>query len=259
MKTFGESYSHTCPICGFIGDIPTVWKIPFSPIKKGHVQGVALRQAPLLNSTIVYNYGQCPQCNTVFLNPVTKAYWDNRTVSHHAEKAEKRSDWHNYERRVRFLLNVPITEYNTVIDIAAGGSQCLTIMKEMDLPWKRLIATDIQEPSVEYAKKLGYEAYRHDICQDKLICENEANYVIFAEAFEHVQSPLIALQNISKMLAPDGYVFFTATATEGNLPIRPGENIMTNEKALVMLLSKCNLHIVRQHFGADRWLIVAQK
>jgi len=61
------------------------------------------------------------------------------------------------------------------------------------------------------------------------------------------------------MLAPDGYVFFTATATEGNLPIRPGENIMTNEKALVMLLSKCNLHIVRQHFGADRWLIVAQK
>ena len=258
MKSHGDVDIKICPVCASAA-IANIWKIPFSAVEQATLGKIPLRQVPLLSSDLVYNYSQCNNCGTIFLNPVSSAYWDNRANTHHADKGRKRQDWSNYRHRVNVLLNVPITQYNTVIDVAAGGCQCLTIMKELKIPWKRMIATDIRDSSVAYAKELGYESYLHDICLDEPICKNEANYIIFAEAFEHVQSPLVAMHNIAQMLAPDGYVYFTATATEGNLPVRPGENIMTNEKALLQMLALCTLGVVYRKFTAQRWTIIAQK
>ena len=258
MQSFGDVSRTACPLCESV-NFHNVWKIPFTRIAGGVVNRVKLLQVPLLSSTMVYSYSQCKDCGTIFLDPYSGTYWDNRNIDHHPKKARERQEWSNYQQRVQYLLNVPILQYNTVVDIATGGCQCLTVMKEMGIPWKRMIATDIQQPSVDYANELGYEGYQHDICKDPLICENEANYVIFAEAFEHVQSPLIAMQNIAKMLAPDGYVYFTATATEGNLPVRPGEDIMVTEKALIQMLLKCGLTMIMRKFSSERWLVVAQK
>jgi len=259
MSIYGDTIAKVCPVCGSEA-FANIWKIPFSDVKNSYIDKLPLRKVPLLNSTEIYCYSQCAICASIFLNPYSSKYWDNRDNTHHVTKARERRNWSSYQKRVHKILNVDLLEYGTVIDIASGGCQCLTIMKELGLGWKRMIATDIRTSTVEYAQQLGYEGYLHDICSDKaLIADGQANYVIFAEAFEHVQSPLIALQNISKMLAIGGYTFFTAIATEGCLPIRPGENIMTNENALMLLLHQCNLHVIQKEFIAERWSIIAQK
>lgn len=259
MKIYGNTKADSCPVCG-CKDFCNLWKIPFSDVTKGNLGKIPLRKVPLLNSEDLYCYSQCAICDTIFLDPCSSSYWDNRDNDHHVKKAIARTGWPSYTQRVYKLLNVPIIKYDTVIDVAAGGCQCLTVMKELEIPWKHMIATDIRTSTIEYAEKLGFEAYLHDICKDgPLITKGSITYVIFAEAFEHVQSPLVAMQNIAKMLAVDGYTFFTATSTEGCLPIRPGENIMTNLKAIMMLLKQCNLHLVWKEFASQRWLIIAQK
>jgi hypothetical protein len=132
-------------------------------------------------------------------------------------------------------------------------------MKELSLPWKRMIATDIRNSSVQYAKLLGFEGYQHDICDPNVPWEGKANYIIFAEAFEHVRSPLLAFHRMVDLLAPEGYLYTTAIAREGALPIRPGENMMTTEEALQGLVQSCGLQIRTKLLQSGRWKLILQK
>ena len=99
-KVFGNTVRDYCPVCDG-KNITNVWKIPMTKIDTPlMINGAKFSRVPLLNSEIVYHFSECKDCESVFLSPYSGNYWDDRIVTHHAEKARKRSEWSSYEERI---------------------------------------------------------------------------------------------------------------------------------------------------------------
>lgn len=256
MNIYGDVPRATCPVCNS-DDIKGIWRIPFSPAQ-AVINSIKVTLAPTLSSDTIYCFSKCEICDSIFLDPYPSEYWDDHSNSYHADKGKERRDWNQYFTRVRSLMP-HIRNWDTIVDVAAGGCQCLSIMREIYPQWKRMIMTDIRNPSIEYARKLGFEAYLQDACIPTSELQNIADCVIFAEAFEHVEYPCKALENISSMLRKDGCLYMTATTSDGDLPVRPAESIFTNEEALRGLIANVGLRATVMQLEAGRWRIIAHK
>lgn len=262
-KIFGNAVRERCPVCDG-ANIENVWKIPMTKLDSPlMITGAKFELVPLLSSTNIYHFSGCHDCESVFLDPYAGTYWDDgRSDNHHAKKAANREHWTSYEGRLKDLRPFLNKEMDIVVDAAAGGGQSLIVLKENKdgFTAKRMVGMDIMQPSVDYIISQGFEGYRHDICKPlDMLDDNSVDLMMFYEAFEHVSSPYLTIKNLAQKLKLGGLLAMTAQCLEGNLPIRPGESIMTTFKGLSMLLTNYKFEILKKENSSGRWRIIARK
>jgi len=255
MRTYGDTKRDACPICKS-KELSNIWKIPLTTLtERIKVNDASLNKIPLLNSDIVYSFSQCTECKSVLLDPYASSYWDDRSDTHHADKARKRELWGSYTERVINCVKY-LTKKETIADVACGGGQCLTVAKEANLGFKNYIGIDIRSDSANYVNSIGFTGITGDVCKS---LDFKADFIIFAEAFEHVQDQNIAIANVSKALNKGGILYLTAQALEANLPIRPEESVYVNKEALTALLNSFDIEIIEAKLLSGRWKVIARK
>ena len=262
MKVYGDVVRKECPVC-LSTDIENVWKIPMTTINKDEklvISGARFHRVPFLNSETIYCFDMCNACFSIFLNPYLSGYWDDREVNYHVEKAKERREWAGYQARVKAIIP-HIQSFGTVVDLACGGGQMLTILREdyRRKQWKRMVGIEINKTSVSYIKSIGFEGYVADVCKETPIKAGEADCVIFSEAMEHVQYPYLVIQEISRVLKVGGICYLTSQALEANLPVRPEEPIYMRREGVDVLLGTFDLRILEAKLDAGRWKVIAQK
>lgn len=255
MKTYGNTNRDACPICNS-KELSNIWKIPLTTIPgKIIVNDANLNKIPLLNSDTIYSFSQCTECKSILLDPYSSSYWDDRSDTHHADKAIKRELWGSYTERIMNCVKY-LNNKETIADVACGGGQCLTVAKEANLGFKNYIGIDIRSDSANYVTSIGFTGITGDVCKS---LNFKADFIIFAEAFEHVQNQNIAISNISKALNKDGILYLTAQALEANLPVRPEESVYVNKEALTALLNSFDIEIIEAKLLSGRWKVIARK
>lgn len=255
MKIYGDTKRDTCPICTST-TLTNIWKIPLTTLsQKIIVNDASLNKIPLLNSKIIYSFSKCEDCGSVLLDPYASSYWDDRSDTHHADKARKRELWGSYTERVLACTKYLIKK-ETIADVACGGGQCLTVAKELNLGFKNYIGVDIRSDSANYVTSIGFIGITGNVCKT---LDFNADFIIFAEAFEHVQDQNVAICNISKALNKDGILYLTAQSLEANLPVRPEESVYVNKEALTALLNRYGLEILEAKLLSGRWKVIAKK
>ena len=255
---FGDAKRVECPVC-LKNDIENVWKIPMTRIDKGAIiHGARFNKLPFLNSETIYHFSRCNDCRSVFLDPFSSKYWDDRGDTYHRDKAISKREWESYTAKVGMITRY-IETFGTVVDMACGGGQILSIMKERNQRWGRMIGVEINKAAAQYVDSLGFDGIQGDVCKRLDIKNQSVDCVVFSEAFEHVQSQYNVIQQISQMLKPRGILYMTAQALEANLPIRPEESVYITKNALESLLNKFNLKSVDIQLSAGRWKLIACK
>lgn len=255
---FGDTQREVCPVC-LSRHIENVWKIPLTVVKDGlTISGARFNKVPLLNSKVTYHFSICSNCLSVFLDPYSSKYWDDRTQVYHAEKAKEKREWPNYTAKVKYITSF-VKKFGVVVDLACGGGQMLSIMKELNQPWERMIGVDFNVSSVNYVKSLGFEGIEENVCELTKVESKVADCVVFCESFEHVQSQYHVIQNISRILKTGGVAFMTAQALEANLPVRPEESVYVNEAAIRHLLECFRLTVEDIKLSSGRWKIMVSK
>jgi len=256
-KIYGNVIRKQCPVCNSM-DIENVWKIPYKkldiPIT---VRKHKLQLVPSYDYDVTYHYSVCNTCNSIFLNPYN--HWSTTGSYDYVRKVKNREEWNNYAKRVERVLPF-IKSFDFLIDAGCGGGQNLLIFKEKGIKWKREVAEEVNKPCIDYLKSLGYEGYCRGI-EDKFpeIKEATADCVMFCEAFEHVESPFIAIKNMSGWLKVGGVLYLSAQAQEGDMFITAGESIATNFDAIKNVLNNFGLEIVFKLFTSGKWVVIGRK
>lgn len=255
---YGDTKRTECPVC--LGqDFENIWKIPMTKVEERIiVNGAKFNKLPFLNSKTAYHFSRCNLCKTVFLDPFSSKYWDDRGNTYHRDKAISKREWVSYTSKVN-LISSYVKNFGVIVDMACGGGQILSIMKEQKQDWERIIGVEINKVAVEYISKLGFEGIEGNVCERLEIDNLSADCVVFSEAFEHVQSQYHVIAQISRILKSGGILYMTAQALESNLPVRPEESVYVTKNALETLLNKFNLKFVEVLLSAGRWKLIACK
>jgi hypothetical protein len=251
---YGNTKREKCPVC-YSYNLNNIWKIPLTSVDKITVNGANLNKIPLLNSKKRYSFSKCTDCHSIMLDPYSSAYWDDRNETHHVEKAKNKELWDSYIKRIQDCIGY-VKNKDVMADIACGGGQCLTIAKELNLGFKKFIGIDTNKDSIEYIKSLGFIGFVDTVCKP---LNFKADFIIFAEAFEHVEDQKSAMNNISDALNKDGILYMTAQALESDLPVRPEESVYVNKSTLEKLLMDRNIEIIQIVLSSGRWKVIGRK
>ena len=258
-KIFGDKKRVTCPVCNS-GNIENIWKIPYKHLKE--IVEIEKHKLQLISSfdyRTIYHFSICNNCNSVFLDPYNSKVWTSNKFVDYVKKAKERTEWKNYGWRIDRVLPF-IQHFGLIVDVACGGGQNLLIFKEREIKWEREVAIEVSQPCVEYLKSLGYEAYCRKAEDDFPEIKNgSADCVLFCEAFEHVESPFIAIKNMFNWLKRGGVLYLSAQAREGDMFITPGESIATNFEALKNLFDKFGMDTVFKLFSSGKWIVIGKK
>jgi len=254
----GDTKRTYCPVCLGIS-FENVWKIPLTKMKDSIiVNGAKLNKLPFLNSDTVYHFSKCDCCSSIFLNPFSSKYWEDRGSTYHRDKAISKREWSSYTAKSNLIASY-VKNFGVIVDIACGGGQILSTMKEQGHKWNRMVGVEINKVAVEYINELGFEGIRGNVCERFDIDNESVDCVVFSEAFEHVQSQYYALAQVSRILKSGGILYMTAQALEANLPVRPEESVYVTKDTLEELFNKLNLKFMDIQLSAGRWKLIACK
>ncbi len=93
----------------------------------------------------------------------------------------------------------------TIIDFGCGdGGQAVEMAKRS--PTTHVIGLDIQKHRLEKGTKKAQELSVADRCKFLTSTDELADIVISKDAFEHFSDPLEILENMSRLIKPNGYV-----------------------------------------------------
>ena len=256
---YGDTKRTECPVC--LGkNIENVWKIPMTRLNEVvTIHGARFNKLSFLNSETIYYFSRCNHCKSVFLDPFSSKYWDDRGDTYHRDKAISKREWKAYIAKANLIASHIDPFGKTIIDMACGGGQVLSAMKELGQRWDKMIGVEINKAAIEYVNSLGFEGIQGSICDQLDINDKSVDCVVFSEAFEHVQSQHNVIKQISRILKTDGILYMTAQALEADLPIRPEESVYITKNALESLLNEFKLEFVDIQLSAGRWKLIACK
>lgn len=256
---YGDTKRTECPVC-LEQNFKNVWKIPMTKLDEVTViHGARFNKLPFLNSETIYHFSKCNLCGTVFLDPFSSKYWDDRGDTYHKDKAISKREWESYTAKANLIASYIDPLDKTVVDMACGGGQVLSAMKENGQKWSEMVGIEINKAAAQYVNSLGFIGIQGDICKRLDINDQSVDCVIFSEAFEHVQSQYYVIEQISRILKPGGVLYMTAQALEADLPIRPEESVYVFKDALESLLKRFNLNCTDIELSAGRWKLIAHK
>ena len=256
---YGDVERVECPVC-LKQDIENIWKIPMTKVDESIVvHGARFNKLSFLNSETIYHFSKCGFCNTVFLDPFSSKYWDDRGDTYHRDKAIDKREWESYTSKAK-LIAFHIDPFGkTIVDMACGGGQVLSAMKELGQEWGKMIGVEINKAAAKYVDDLGFKGIQGDVCKKLDIHDQSVDCVVFSEAFEHVRSQYNAIRQMSRILKTGGILYMTAQALEADLPVRPEESVYVTKDGLESLLNKFNLNFIDVQLSAGRWKLIACK
>lgn len=259
--SFGDTYFTECPVCEG-EDIHSVLKIPFG---KGDFANM-----PVHHSTFIHEYYYCRTCDTTFKNPNDSTEhkkiagptntWAQQKVIRAKENLSV-SHCNRYERYI--APHIP-KESTMVIDAACGTAEYLRLLhKDPTFTINHLIGFDIASVSVGYVNELGFEGRQVDLKEPKGTDDllGKADFIIFAEAFEHVAFPLRVLQYLLSLLKPGGRIWFSVQRVSPELTVKPFENYCLTEKSIDVLVERLGCEMVWKcgENNGLTWLVLIQK
>lgn len=148
------------------------------------------------------------------------------------------------DQQHRFALEIldrlPLDGWNTVLDIGAGpGYQTQWFLDHGKEAW----AVDLAAPILPVP---FVRADAHALPQ----ADSSVDAVWTHHAFEHMRDPLGALMEVSRVLRPGGWLFFTVPDTDG---VISSGHINRYDMALVVYhLAMCGFDAANGHFGKYR-------
>jgi SAM-dependent methyltransferase len=174
-------------------------------------------------------------------------------------KRAAQNTWGQYEYRHTNLMSVETKERDLFIDAGCGGGETMRIMDEKKVGWKRIVGFDLNPYSIDTLNELGYEAYCQSVCEPcPQIEDGTADYICFAESFEHVDSDYETFQNFSRWLKPGGIMYMSAQPIGSTAFVDPKECIASTKEAIETILNKFGLEIVQYKgpdiTGAKHWI-----
>jgi len=214
----------------------------------------------------IYAWSRCDGCGSLFLNPYSDARDNYRRSTYHAGKfTDGRPTYEGgfigrWAHMQKFMPESPVG----LLDAACGAGQYLSMAADSGLFSGPILGMEISEMSVAAINmnaKAGAgfvkaEAWDLDAAP---IVGRVFDFIIFSEAFEHVQEPRAVIKSLAGALSPRGRIYFTAQSPHGGLPIRPGEPIYTTENGLRELLDHLSLRVVHFELSSGRWTVVAER
>lgn len=256
-----------CPVC-HSPEITPLWTIPMTLLKEPlQVFGGYFNQIPTLQTpATAYRFDLCRACESIFLNPAPAGQKDGyRSADHYIRKMREASEWRDYEAVFESFAQWIPEQATVMVDAACGIGQYLEVARRRHpRRWQRLLGLELSEKYVAAMNKNGLEAYAFDIDSDELgavVAPGSVDFIVFAEAFEHVERPLDAVQKLAEALRIGGRLYFTAQryGPDVTAAIRPGEPIYIGETVIEMLPARTGCRIVQRRVSDARFHIVLEK
>ena len=127
----------------------------------------------------------------------------------------------------------------------------------------RLIGIDFCEPYVDHMLDLGFEGHHIDLAEDINLADavdcQDADFVVFSEAFEHMRYAGDTMARLMQLLRPGGRIFFSAQALGEGLPVRPAETIYINEHGLMVMACQIGMRILKTEMRSGRFFVAGEK
>lgn len=265
--TAADKWLTRCPVCRS-ADFSPLWAIPMTSLREplqafdGSVTRIPTLQVP----APVFTFDFCRDCESIFLNPVAcNAKAAHGGSDHHIRKTRRAAEWKSHEALYDRLRSSVPRDATTMIDAACGVGQYLRVARKKEPGrWKRLIGLELGNKHVEHMHDQGFEVHAFDIDIDdphSIVPRDSADFVMFAEAFEHSERPLDALVKLLNVLRPGGRLFFTAQryGADVQAPIRPGEPIYIGETLVEDLPRRLGCSIAETWTSGARYFVVLER
>ncbi len=266
-RVFGERRLTRCPVCNG-GDATQLWRIPMANIDPPiSLFGGYFNQVPTLQVPgVVFCFDFCPDCESIFLNPVPASQkQEYRDTDHYIRKMETAAEWQGYEDVYDSFAKWIPSEATVMVDAACGIGQYLHVARRRGTHnWRRMIGLELAEKYVDRMRAEGFEAHAFDIDNDDLsvlVAPNSIDFITFSEAFEHVERPLEALRKLVGVLRPGGRLYFSAQryGRDVQAAVRPAEPIYIGEKVVKEMPDRLGCRIVDIRTSSMRYFIVLEK
>jgi len=261
VKTHGDTPRRKCPVCGST-PIEPLWAIPFSTVQDPVlISGANTWDLVLLDpEATVYCYSICPRCQSIFQNPCFVGYKLKAKIAEAPQGLPSNTAAYR-ENFDRWMLPWFLPEYSVLLDAACGVAEYTRIAQGLS-QWSTLLATDISVPHVQRARKLlpGVEAWSMDLDDEEFRPEiPKADFIVFAEAAEHVLRPAHVLHKLANQLNPGGRIYWSIQSVDGRLPVRPRECIYASRQGVTEILNAAGLKELLCELDVGRFRIVAER
>jgi len=267
FSVYGDRYMDACPVCHGSSTV-LLWRMPMANLKEsislfgGYFDQVPTMQVP----ATVYCFDFCHECESIFLNPVPASQKEQyRKTDDYIRTMQADSLWRQYESAFdRIAKWIPLRA-SVLMDAVCGIGPYLEIARRREPQrWRRLVGLELSEKYVEHMRARALEAYAFDIDNDdlvKLLNRDSVDFIVFSEAFEHVERPLHALGKLLTVLKPGGRLYFTAPryGRDVQATVRSGEPIYIGEKVLKELPERLGCKVLDASRDAMRYYVVLEK
>jgi SAM-dependent methyltransferase len=148
-------------------------------------------------------------------------------------------------------------EEGKILDIGAGAGVLLRQIARLRGGCQNLWANEFSEEVLAPLRREGFHTILGSA--DDLNIDEQFDVITLNQVIEHLRNPLAAVQNLTKLLAPGGYLFVETPSTDGldaNLFRRrywggyhiPRHFWLFNEKSLRQLVELVGLRLVEIHY-----------
>lgn len=269
MRAHGDVVATHCPICDST-DFETAWQIPMTRIDPpATLFGGYFNQVPTLKTPFeLFCFSVCRDCESVFLNPtiprerIINSY---KQSTHYLPKMQNEAEWAGYVERYEWMEKYLPEGSTRILDAACGmGQMSFLAQRDKKRTWQRIVGLELSKPYVDNMRANGIEAHEFDIDRDDIhqhIAPDSIDFIVFFEAYEHVEKPMAALRKLMSVLRPGGRIFFSAQryGKDVMLAIRPGEPIYIGQILVDSLEQRLNCRLVESKTTGSRFFIVLEK
>ena len=213
---------------------------------------------------------QCPSCTLQMQSEIPsdpaihydRDYYEGRAeYSYRDERAKAAYDRHVWRARLRNIARFrpPPADFLDV-GCAFGG-----FVSEAAFAGYRARGMDVSQFAVDEARKRGVDCLHDTLCNPRLPLEADSlDIVTMIEVFEHLEDPLLAMENLRRILRPGGLLLIQTANFCGRQALKegrdyhyylPGHLFYYSTISLRRLFEKYGFSDVRFYRGADFGLL----